>query len=57
MPKPTAEDCAEIADMQKQAQNALKSCNTTPAADRPPNCEATMQRLVKQADQAAASCH
>ena len=46
MPKPTAADCAEIADTQKQAQNALKSCNTMPAADRPcptakPPCNAS----------------
>jgi hypothetical protein len=48
MPEPRAADRAEIADMQKQAQDALKSCNTTPAADGPPNCEATMQRLVNK---------
>ncbi len=56
MPKPSAEDCAKVSEMRQQAEDGARSCTNMAAADRPPNCEATMQRLLKNVEVLATAC-
>ncbi len=55
IPKPSAEDCKQIAEMKQQAKAAVASCSQAPAGQRA-SCEATMQRMTKQVEQISASC-
>lgn len=53
--KPSAEDCAQIAEMKQQAKDGTATCSQVPAAQRA-GCEAAVQRGVKQVEQLAAMC-
>lgn len=55
IPKPSAEDCAQIAEIKQQAAESAKSCAAAPASERA-GCEAVMQRMTKQVEMLAASC-
>lgn len=55
MPKPSAEDCKEIAEMKQQAAESAKACAAASASERA-GCEAVMQRMTKQVEQVSASC-
>lgn len=55
MPKPSAEECKEMAGMKQNAADGPKTWAQLPAANRS-SCEATFQNTARQIEQASASC-
>ena len=55
MPKPSAEDCKQIAEMKQQSAEGAKVCAQLPAANRA-SCEAAMLAGAKQVEALSAAC-